>query len=266
MDNNSHIMEYTPRFRDFLEITKKCEQTYLGYGNPNAQILIVANEPGTTDNNLIEHDLNQNLQKWNDNLPGKAMDSVEDMLYGDYPHWEQFNPLWPFKGQHFTIGDKYRHTSRSWLQCQKLVDMIYSECHECNRQKEDSLDFFKRAFITDFSSVCGKRSNDISPDERLASIIKRLPMFASDYISHFPVIIVASGHYIRDIEPLHDLRKVFHGFDKIEFINDAFGWRNIHYSEDGKRILIHTKHFASAISDNYLRKIALACTSFLSDN
>ena len=263
MENNAQIMEYTQEFRDFLAIAKKCEQTYVGYGNPNADILIIANEPGVKEDLFVEKDLNRNLDLWNSNLPGKSMDSVEDMLYGDVLHWDAFNPLWPVKGQHFTIGKEYRHTSRSWLQCQKLVDMIYSEHHECNRQKDDSLDFFERAFITDFSAVYGKSSKEIDPEKRCESIIQRLPLFGSSFISRFPVLIVASGHYIRDIEPLHDLRKVFHGFNKVEMVYDAFGWRNIHYSEDGKRVLIHSMHFASAISDDYLRAIAKVSSPYI---
>ena len=263
MDNNAQIMEYTQEFRDFLTLAKNCEQTYVGYGNPNADILIVANEPGVKEKLFIEKDLNRNLDLWNYNLPGKAMDSVEDMLYGDILHWDKFNPLWPFKGQHFTIGKEFRHTSRSWLQCQKIVDMIYSESHECNRHKNDSLDFFKRAFITDFSAVYGKSSKDIDPERRSESIIQRLPLFGSSFISHFSIIIVAAGHYIRDINQLNDLRKVFQGFNRVELVDDELGWRNIHKSEDEKRILIHTKHFASAISDDYLEAIAKECSSFL---
>ena len=252
-------MEYTPEFKEYLKTAEKCGQTYVGHGNPNASILIVANEPGTIDDCLITNDLQKNLEKWENNLSGKGLESVEDMLIGDRLDWQKFNPLWPFKGQHFTIGKEYRHTSRSWFQYQKLVDMMYSAHYECNRKREDSLDFFEHAFITDFSAIPGEHSECISREKRLDSIKRRLPLFSSAFISHFPIIIVASGHYIRNFEPLNDLRNVFQGFDKVELINDSLGWRNIHYSVDMKRILIHAKHFANAISDKYLQAIAAEC-------
>ena len=92
--------------------------------------------------------------------------------------------------------------------------------------------------------------------------MERLPLFNSAFVTHFPIIIVASGHYIRDFKPLTDLRDVFQGFVDVELIKDDKGWRNIHYSEDKKRILIHTYHFASAITDEYLKEIARLCKGY----
>lgn len=253
-------MEYTPEFREFLAIAQKCKQAYVGYGNPNASILIVANEPGAVDKFLIKNDLQRNLEMWKKNLSGKSMESVEDIFNRDNTlDWDKFNPLWPYKGQHFTIGNEFRHTSRSWLQYQKLIDMIISPKNECERSKYDQLDFFRHAFVTDFSAVYGRSSKDIPKETRLQSIMERLPLFNSAFITHFPIIIVASGHYVRDFKPLTDLRNVFQGFVDVELIKDDKGWRNIHYSEDKKRILIHTHHFASAIKDEYIKEIARVC-------
>ena len=274
-------MEYRRSFKEFLEICKDCGQTYVGHGNPNADVLIVANEPGTDDPYLIEYDLNRNLELWTENdKQQQGMDTIREMFDANHnPIGPMLNPLWPFKGQHFVqiktkqqgeskiiLNDNKQPTSRNWIQYQKLIDMIYNPNHECVRGKQDPLDFFKRAFITDLSAIYGKHSKDIDAEMREDSITKRLPMFKSSFICSFPVIIVASGHYIRDIAPLKDLRKVFPGFNRIEMINDGLGWRNIHYSEDcEKRILIHTKHFASAIKDDYLKEIAQLCSRYIVD-
>lgn len=255
-------MKYTPEFKEFLKIAQNCDQTYVGHGNPNASILIVANEPGDVDAFRKENDFEQNRQKWEKNIASeKGIEYVEDMFNGNHLCWDKFNPLWPYKGQHFTIGKDFRHTSRTWYQYQKLVDMIYSSNNECTRRKNDTLDYFERAFITDFSAVYGKKSKDIPYGDRLNSIRKRLPLFRSAFIDHFPIIIVASGHYIRDFEPLNNLKNVFSGFSTIDFVKDDLGWTNIHYSNDRKRVLIHTYHFASAIKDEYLKKIARICNS-----
>ena len=275
MNNNKQMMEYTQEFRDFLELAEQCKQTYIGHGNPNAQILIVANEPGVVNDDFIKFDLEKNLERWRSNISGSCPDNVDVMF--DENHnllWEKFNPLWPYKGQCLTqiktkmdsdgtvriLNKEKRPTSRSWIQYQKLVNLIYGNSIKV---KGLPLDFFKYAFIADFSAVYGKHSNDISREERLESITRRLPLFASDFIRHFPVIIVASGHYIHDFKPLNDLTKVFQGFDKVEPVRDTLGWRYIHRSVDSKRVLIHSKHFASAISDNYITAIASECSSFL---
>ncbi len=276
------IMEYSKEFRELLEIAEKFNQTYVGHGNPNAKILIIANEPAADINTdfgkeLIDRDLNRNRTRWDENISKEQdQDSLEECFNNDDTvDWNRFNPLWPFKGQRYcqirfkngtnkpSNPDK-RPTSRSWKQYQKLVDMIYHPEHECNRKQNDTLDFFKQAFVMDFSAEYGKTSKDIDSKLREDSISARLPLFKSAFISHFPVIIVAAGHYIHDIKTLNDLRKVFSGFEDVEvqFIKDKLGWRNIHKSRDGKRILIHTKHFAR-IKDNYLQKIAELCSPYL---
>lgn len=261
-------MVYSTHFKEFLDLAEQYGQSYIGHGNPNANILVVANEPGTVDENFIKNDLNRNLSLWKTNLStNQSIDVLPEMFNDNHVlDWSKFNPLWPYKKQKFTTSDarpSNRHTSRSWLQYQKLIDMVFDKNHKCFRGKTDSIDFFKRAFITDFSAVYGLRSSDISRTAREESITNRLPLFSSDFISHFPVIIVASGHYIRDFKQLNDLRRVFPGFNSVELIKDDLGWRNIHYNEERNRILIHTLHFASAIKDDYLSAIAKNCSDIL---
>lgn len=279
MENSVQKMDYNDAFKDYLDLAEQCGQSYVGHGNPNTNILIVANEPGTVDKYIITNDLNRNLTLWRNNVDiHQSIDSLPEMFFEDHSlDWEKFNPLWPFKGQMFSqirtrkfsknkveiVNSKSHPTSRSWLQYQKLVDMIYDKDQKCYRRKDEPIDFFKHAFITDFSAIYGLKSSDISIAAREASITDRLPLFSSDFISHFPIIIVAAGHYIRDIKALGDLRTVFPGFCKVERVKDDLGWRNIHYNEDRKRILIHTKHFASAIKDPYLSQIAKLCSEVL---
>lgn len=279
-------MEYSKEFKEFLEIAEKFNQTYVGHGNPNAKILIIANEPAADKNTdfgkeLIDRDLDKNITRWEENISKQLdQDSLEDCFKSDGGvDWDRFNPLWPFKGQRYcqirfkkgtnmpSNPDK-RPTSRSWKQYQKIVDMIYDKEHECKRKQNEILDFFRHAFIMDFSQEYGKHSKDISPQKREVSIKNRLPLFHSAFVSHFPIIIVASGHYVRDIPALNDLRNVFSGFEdvEVEFKNDKYGWRNIHKSIDGKRILIHTKHFVSTINNNYLQKIAEDCSPYINKN
>ena len=279
MENSAHNMDYSDAFKDYLDLAEQCGQSYVGHGNPNANILIVANEPGTVDKFIIENDLNRNLTLWRNNVDiHQSIDSLPEMFFEDHClDWEKFNPLWPFKGQKFSqiktrnvskdkveiVNTKSHPTSRSWLQYQKLVDMIYDINQECNRGKDEPIDFFKQAFITDFSAVYGLKSSDISIVAREKSITDRLPLFSSDFIRHFPIIIVASGHYVRDFKRLNDLTKVFSDFCHVDKVKDELGWRNIHYNKDHNRILVHAKHFASAIKDSYLSQIAKLCSEVL---
>lgn len=263
-------MDYSKEFKDFLDIADHCGQTYVGHGNPNANILIVANEPGTVNSEIIEKDLNSNLSLWRSNInTTQSMDDLPEMFdENNYLDWPKFNPLWPYLGQHFTTSKNKASnhpTSRCWLQYQKLIDMVLDKDHECHRERTEAIDFFKQAYIIDFSAVYGLKSSDISRAAREESITKRLPLFSSDFVRHFSVIVVASGHYVRDFRQLNDLRKVFPGFNRVELIDDNLGWRNIHYSDDAHRVMIHTRHFSSSIKDEYLRSIAKICSQVITN-
>ena len=265
-------MEYKKSFGDYLSIAEGLGETLVGYGNPNGSVLIVANEPGTMNEDR------QNLEQWKTNYnKGTGPEDVCEMF--DAGHnliLGEFNPLHPFKGQRYVqaVADtsdkglpplnwRKQPTSRSWKQYQKFIDILISG--GCTKTKTDRIDFFENAFTTDFSSVCALHSSDIPAKARIRSIEKRLPMFQGEFIGSFPVIIIAAGHYIKTTPALNDLSKVFQGYDsaEVQFINDEFGWRNIHYRSDGKGILVHCKHFASTVSDEYLEKIAECCQGFV---
>lgn len=264
-------MNYPTSFKEFLEIADNIGETLVGYGNPSAKILIIANEPGTANEFVKENDIKQNLHLWQTNVK-KCTDFSELLnVFEDRSNfWNRFNPLFPYFGQRFVqavfkdggdipFNDNKRPTSRTYKQYQKLTDFIkYS--NECKLTQFDCIDLFKSVFVMDFSSVPGSKSKDIKLQEKSNSINNRLPLFESTFVQSFPIIIVAAGHYIRDISSLNDLTKIFKSF---EFIKQEPDWLNIHKRLDGKGILIHTKHLAF-VSDNYLKQIADICRPYFS--
>lgn len=256
-------MNYSSSFKDFLKLADERKETYIGYGNPDSQILLIANEPGSVNPVIQKWDLDRNLLLWQKNEKNSVgFPDLLNVFDKNRIVWERFNPLHPYFGQHFVqavfkegcdnpINAEKNPTSRTFKQYQKLTDLIRSTT-ERKLSQSDYIDFFKSAFVMDFSSVSGARSKDIDSLKRNESIKNRLPLFQSQFIESFPIVIVASGHYIRDISVLNDLTKVFKNY---EFIKQEPGWLNIHKRSDGKGILLHTKHLAFA-SDMYLNKIA----------
>ena len=65
--NKSTPMEYKESFSEVLSIAEHIGEHYIGHGNPNGPILIIANEPGTINEYTLRIDLDKNLEIWKAN-------------------------------------------------------------------------------------------------------------------------------------------------------------------------------------------------------
>ncbi len=85
-------------------------------------------------------------------------------------------------------------------------------------------------------------------------LFKQQPFF-----KRFPVVIIAAGQYVPkykiNIEKRFDVE-----FDRpTRHVNgDSRQWLNLYHGIDNNtpRLLIHTRHFAASISDDYIKAIA----------
>ncbi len=273
-------MDYPQTFSDVLTLADSIGETYIGHGNPLAPVLIVANEPGTVSEWQLTNDFSKNLERWKKNKD--CLLGIEDVAcaFDDNNNLlaDRFNPLYPYRGQRYVkvrwpkddkkhegepVNKEKRPTSYSWKQYQKLIDIIFRPGYI--RNSSDNLDFFSQSFITDFSSACALKSSQVDKSVRGKSIHNRLNLFRTPFFNSFPVTIVAAGHYIDGIKELNDLTTVFPRYRYMGLIKNSLGWLNIHYRDDGEGILIHCKHFASCISDDYLKFIARFATPFVNN-
>ena len=106
--------------------------------------------------------------------------------------------------------------------------------------------FFNYCFITEFSTASRPNNNNPTEEEIEAtrkSIEKRTPLLSSDFYRSFPIVVLACGKYFDwyniNIERIFDV-KWEAPTEQVLLNNGKKIWLNLHYSEDRKRIVIHT--------------------------
>lgn len=208
-------MEYSNEFKNLL---LKSKERLIGWGNPNANILIIGKESAIPkDNNPIgkeqyEREIVKNYEFWvrNDNQ-GISLDDVAQIQFFDgtdiIKNIGDYNPLYPYKGQLNRVRRVFRDkkgeecnvigkrgTSKTWYNYQYLSDLIF---REVRTSSNGIIDFHRHIFTTELSDVAAPTSNEVSPTERLKSIEARKVFFGNDFFKRFPIIIVAAGDYPR---------------------------------------------------------------------
>jgi hypothetical protein len=264
-------------FKQLLKATNE----YVGCGNPNASILIIASEPAIdlkkepkTEREKREKERHrweiiENNKKWHDWLKeGVAETIVHDGVIDDI---SKFSPRFPYKGQKYSVRSEVKKddvthirsvsvTSRTWYNYQKLMDKVRG----LKRSKEDLLDFHDVCFTSELSTICAKKSNEVDEEERIDSISRRAgktnAFFSSDFFQAFPIVIVASKNYISRYRGVFSVEDLFGLPADSKRLHDGF----YTYSRQGDspKLLICCRHFASRLSDSYINEIASAITEF----
>lgn len=264
-------------FKDLLE---KTQEDFIGYGNPNAKILIIGKEcaidPESDIDNIYELSVKKNKEQWLSIINGSGQLNPDNIPSWFTPHLnyeEKFSPLFPFKGQLFTIrrnkgnggnGKDNKGTSTTWYNYQKLINRIGIAGRANNscraRTKDDELDFFKDCFITEFSAECSLYSK--KSDKVEGSIKSRTRHLLNEpFFKSFSIIIVACGHYIRRYGDIIDLQKLYEvKYEQPTVDVNSNNWYNFH--KGNNKILIHTNQLSMNISDELLNKIARVIGDF----
>ena len=149
-------MEYSV---DFKNMVKAHQGKFIGYGNPNAKILIIVPQIG--DKRLFVYNGN-NAEQWLANIENQTnFDDVKDYFVDgkQVGNESTFNPLHPFKGQRDIVVKKARNgavncidgTCSSWHLIQYLLSGLQWEF-------DDKINFFTNAFYTSFDEELLKDS------------------------------------------------------------------------------------------------------------
>lgn len=269
-------------FKQLLKATKE----YVGCGNPNASILIIASEPAIdlkeepkTEREKREKERHkweiiENNEKWDKWLEeGVAETIVHDGVIDDI---SKFSPRFPYKGQKYSVRSEVKKkddvlyirsvsgTSRTWYNYQKLMDKVRG----VNRSKADLLDLHDVCFTSELSTICAKNSGEVVEEERKDSISRRAgktnAFFSSDFFQAFPIVIVASKNYISRYRGVFSVEDLFGLPADSKRLHDGF----YTYSRQGDspKLLICCRHFASHLSDSYIDEIASAIREFKNKN
>lgn len=240
-------MDYSKEFRDLIACTKDTED-FIGYGNPNAKILIIGKEEGfdikKEEKNIIYNQASKgNWKGWEEVIgpPSITPDSI--------PVWKdsgKFCPLYPWKGDDLPKG--------TWTNYQELINRLYREADAGKMTT-----FHQYAFITEFNDLPSKTSKrkDSKVQERITHRCENV--LNHPFYKSFPIVIAACGHYVRDYNI--NLEELFNQ-KHIEFKPvKKSAWLNIHKKDN--RILIHTRQLSNAFSFKLIERIADYCKPYI---
>ena len=267
----------------FVQLLKATQENneYVGCGNPNASILIIASEPAiATVEERYKWEMAENNKKWL--TEGVAETIVHDGVIDDI---SKFSPRFPYKGQKYSVRsevkkDEVTHirsvagTSRTWYNYQKLLDLV----RRVNRSKAEMLDFHDWCFTSELNTCCAKKSSEVDEEGRRSSIAKRAGksnrFFSSDFFQGFPIVIVASRNYVHRYRDVFSVGELF-GFPadskRVMSVPTRKGGRNRHldiYTRQGDspKLLICCTHFANRMSEEYMKAIASMIREFCAEN
>lgn len=205
---------------------------YIGFGNPNADVLIVGQEKAIDKKKkfVIKTESVENPWQWKKIADGNISD-INYVFYEGKENISSFkNPLYPYA----------KICNGTWSKYQKLLNLIYPELEK--EPIENS--FFTKSFITEINHQPSpiQLGNKRDP--------QREEFLHNDYYKNFNVIILAIGDYLKqnEIEEKFDVKKTR---------DDSEPWRKliIYKNNNLNRILLHTRQLSNSFPNYYLGKI-----------
>jgi len=155
---------------------------YIGFGNPNSEIVIFGKEKGFKATELVQlkYESINNPTEWKSYIDKGISINLNKFEIPDIHYSLYINSFYPYKGK-----QKGGHT---WSKYQKLMRNIYPDI------KFDECDFFKECFISEINHDPSKESII-----KLYADKKRLNLLKHDFYKK-KVIILACGDYLNKKE------------------------------------------------------------------
>lgn len=216
-------MEYSKGFRDVV-YHPDWKDEFIGYGNPNATILIIgqeaALEPGTDG---WKRFYVPNQKQWLDTMEsGYTYRNGYESNGNDYNFPAFFNPVFPFYKQKFfrlTKTSKTKDgTSSTYYNYQKLINAIIPHDQETDPRLGEIIDFFRYSFVTELNSECRLNHTTQQPSiiENIARRFDKMKATKS-FWSGFRNVILACGSYADAIKKDENLKKAIFGDANVIF-------------------------------------------------
>ena len=213
------------------ELNEMDIQPFIGYGNPDANILIVGKECGEEDKERLEKFVTPNFQQWAESLSGHGFGYRSGVEPYDFEHgnFHPINPFYKLENKRQTGKREIGRAPSTYYWYQRLVEKIRARSVEdYEKFKSDSIDFFKDCFITELNDVCRFNDKDLSKEQRQeikAHIEKRFDwMRRTNFFNQFKIVILACGRYADAIKKDDLLRKELFGDAAVYYCNQLSRW------------------------------------------
>ena len=210
---------YSKEFVDLVNHSNWRDK-FIGYGNPDAYILIIGQEAADDKESKNYKDFYApNQSQWKVTIENNCL-----------PQTEKFVPSFPFKTQKATIRSGDGNSGATWYWYQRLHDQIYPDAKDPN----GNINFFERIFITELNGE--PRKNHKDKQENIKSqIAKRFDIMreTKSFWSHFKVVLFLCGSYSEaiDVDSAREILATNPGDEsaskKIELFESIFGHKAI---------------------------------------
>ena len=179
---------------------------FIGYGNPDAKILIIGQEAGVLPGSDEWKNFYQpNQEQWKETINDENLtyrNGFEKQENEEYKFPEYFNPLFPFYKQlniERKISKKDKHlisgengTSQTYWWYQKLLDKVYPN----PGGEPEYIDFFRNVFITELNDET-REDHTTKQSNLRQNIARRFDMMiaTTEFWKRFKVVVFACGPY-----------------------------------------------------------------------
>lgn len=201
---------------------------FIGFGNPNAKILILGKEKGFDKSNLkqLEYESINNPREWYNYI----LNNIGSNKNKFYDSENYINTFFPYLN-----NNKSGHT---WSKYHTLLNNIYNSIPKAENE------FLGYAFISEINFIPSKYSEIKRFDNS-----ERLNMLNNKFFKSFEIIILACGNYLKKEE----IESIF----SVNYSESILKKReNIHIYKNSNQILINTRQLSMDTSNDLLIKIA----------
>ena len=215
--------------------TKISNPFYIGFGNPNSEILLIGKEKAFDIENkeILKYESIENPSEWNYYVEN-SIDYNKDKFSKESRYY--LNAFYPY--------EKVNNGGDTWAKYESLVNRILQK----DRIKYN--DFFKDAFLTEVNYVPSKQSQIKKFDEKLRKDFLKHPFYRN-----FKITILACADYLdqEEIEEIFDMKFQKDLTEKNKFI----------IYKNSNRILINTRQLSTSVPNLFLQKIADEVRTYL---
>jgi len=225
----------TEKFYEENDSNTTSNPFYIGFGNPNSDILLIGKEKAfeIEDKEELKYESVQNPSEWHYYVKNSISYNKEKFKEEAKFYLNAFYPYEKTNGG----GD-------TWAKYESLINRIL----EKNIIKHN--DFFKDAFLTEVNFVPSKQSQIKKFNEKVRQNFLKYPFYKS-----FKITILGCADYLDQ----NEIEEIF----EVKFDQDLSEKHKLIVYKDSNRILVNTRQLSTAVPNLYLQKIADEVRSYL---
>ncbi|MCH4156551.1 MAG: hypothetical protein LKF31_09640 [Muribaculaceae bacterium] len=266
--------------KEFVNLVKTRTDTgdFIGFGNPEAYLLIIGKEQAFNTSTvrgkiLYQIEIMQNHHDWVQNINNRTS-ATKDLVYhipfastgspialpisgsaalkNEMVQWKDiFNPLWPYMALSSAANIP------TWAAYQKLVYSV----NAIKKNPKLPYCFWKDAFVTEMSQVPSTTSMGISNSGVKNSVNSRINnnILSHDFFRTFHYVVLACGNYVNAAKINAMFGPIIKSYPKVQLPSktgkSSSGNYYTVYINSNNQIIIHTRQFSNGISDALITAI-----------